>query len=99
MFFEDPLPDNGTNERFTTIFGILNVATAGNYQFAVSSDDIGNLYLSSDENPANKTRIAREPEWNGSRQYAATDRRPGQGNISAMQTLAAGNYYLGIHLR
>jgi hypothetical protein len=81
VFFEDPLPDNGTNERFyTTIFGILNVATAGNYQFAVSSDDIGNLYLSSDENPANKTRIAREPEWNGSRQYAATDRpsRPGQ---------------------
>jgi hypothetical protein len=94
-FFEDPLPDNGSNESFrTTIFGLLNVATAGNYQFAVSSDDIGNLYLSSNENPANKTRIAREPEWNGSRQYAIADRRPGQPNQSAMQTLAAGNYYL-----
>jgi hypothetical protein len=103
-FFEDPLPDTGSNERFTsTIFGLLNVTTAGDYQFACSSDDIGELLLSSDANPANKRLIAREPQWNGSRQYAVADRRPAQGdlpqntvrpNLTPNLTLAAGEYYL-----
>src|SRR5262249_1490888 len=30
---------------------------------------------SADDKPANKVLIAREPEWNGSRQYATSDRR------------------------
>ena len=103
-FFEDPLPDNGTNERFTsTIFGILNVTTAGDYQFACSSDDYGKLYIGSNDDPSTKRLIAREPEWNGGRQYAATDRRPLQAdlpqntvrpNLTPAITLAAGQYYL-----
>ena len=103
-FFEDPLPDTAVNERFTaTIFGILNVTAAGDYQFACSSDDYGKLYLSSNEDPANKRLIAREPEWNGSRQYAAADRRGLQAdlpqntvrpNLTPAITLAAGTYYL-----
>jgi len=102
--FEDPLPDTTANETFnTTIFGVLNVTTAGDYQFACSSDDFGELFLSTDDNPANKRLIAREPVWNGSRQYAVVDRRTAQADLPqngalCNQTpainLAAGQYYL-----
>jgi hypothetical protein len=96
-FFEDPLPDTGANERFSArIFGVLNITAAGLYRFACSSDDVGNLFLSTDADPAHKVAIAREPSWNGSRQYATTDRRNAASpeNQSAPINLAAGRYYI-----
>jgi len=95
--FEDPVPDNGSNERFSTrVAGVLAPSTTGNHTFYMSSDDQGFLYLSSDSNPANKVQIANEPEWNGSRQYLVTDRRgTPPSNISAPKALdSAGKYYL-----
>ena len=99
-FFEDPIPDNGTNERFTSrIFGVLNITTAGAYRFAVSSDDNGVLYLGTDENPASKREIAREPVWSGPREYATSanagsNRGNPPTNQSGIIDLASGQYYL-----
>ena len=75
--------------------GYVTAPHTGDYTFYVNSDDQGALFLSTDDSPANKVQIAREPEWNGSRNWTATDRRPGQANISAPLHLEAGHrYYL-----
>ena len=47
----------------------------GDYVFFLSADDGSALYLSTDENPANKKQIAAEPVWNGERQWVLLDRR------------------------
>ena len=98
--FEDPIPDSGSNERFSTrISGELNITTTGNYIFYMSSDDNGYLYLSTDDDPANKVQIAREPAWNGVREYINGGNQSTRGtppaNISVPISLQAGKkYYL-----
>lgn len=77
------------------IEGLVTAPVAGEYTFHLCSDDQSVLYLSADENPANKQLIAREPEWNAPRQWTGTDRRPNRENISAPVRLEAGHrYYL-----
>ncbi len=49
----------------------------GNYTFYIASDDQSVLYLSTDENPANKRLIAAEPQWNSIRDYTGTAQRTG----------------------
>src|SRR5207247_2345977 len=74
-------------------------------RFACSSDDGGALFLSTDDQPVNKTQIAREPQWAGTREW--TGAAGGEGgragcdvnnyceNVSAPQHLLAGHkYYL-----
>ncbi len=43
----------------------------GNYVFFVNSDDPSNLYLSTDDTPANKKLIAQEAGWSDARQWVA----------------------------
>ena len=75
--------------------GYVTAPTTGDYTFYVNSDDQGALFLSTDDNPASKVPIAREPEWNASCNWTATDRRPNRENISAPIRLVAGHrYYL-----
>ena len=57
------------------IKGFLKPKTSGSYDFYTSADDQGEFWLSTDANPANKVLVAREPVWNGSRNYTGTDRR------------------------
>jgi hypothetical protein len=96
--FEDPVPDSPNNERFSSkIWGVLCPTTSGDYRFACNSDDVSRLYLSTDDDPANKVQIAFEPQWNNSRQYAAPDRRNPSApeNQSGPIPLEAGKkYYL-----
>ena len=47
-------------------------AVTGDYVFFVSSDDNGELWLSTDENPANKKLIARETAWSNTKQWTAS---------------------------
>ena len=92
--FEDIVPDNGNNERYSTrISGVLNITVSGAYNFACSSDDQGFLYLSSDEQAANKVLIANEPAWNGSRSYTTQDRRGASQNRAGPIPLVAGQKY------
>ncbi len=55
--------------------GWVTAPVSGKYNFFMSSDDGGALYLSTDSTPANKQLIAAEPVWNGRRDWLGTARR------------------------
>lgn len=77
------------------IRGYVHPPVTGEYIFYLASDDQGQLFLSTDEYPATKQLIATEPQWNGSRDWFGTERRPNGENISAPVYLEAGRkYYL-----
>jgi len=60
----------------------------GDYTFWIASDDLGELWLSADEEPVNKRRIARVPEWTGLRNFTKYPEQQ-----SAPQPLIAGRGY------
>ncbi len=70
-------------DEYDNYFGQLTAyfipPTTGDYVFFMSSDDHGELWLSTDEDPANKKRIAVEPTWNDRRNWLGVDRRGGEG--------------------
>ena len=72
----------------TRIRGFICPPVTGNYTFWISSDDNGELWLSSDSDPANKTMIAEVPDWSSSREW---DKFPEQ--QSNQIALTAGNIY------
>jgi hypothetical protein len=93
LLFEDTTP-NASDNFSGRIFGVLTISNTGDYRFFACSDDSSVLYLGSDDQPASKMEIAREPEWNGSRQYAVLDRRGlSRANVSAPIRLEAGRRY------
>ena len=51
------------------IIGYFYPPVTGDYVFYIASDDNGQLFLSTDDNPANKKLIARETGWSGVRSY------------------------------
>ena len=57
------------------MLGYVTPPDTGDYQFFVAADDNAVLFLSSDESPANKKRIACEPQWRAVRAYANTGNR------------------------
>jgi hypothetical protein len=64
------LPDDDFHETYVSrLIGLLQINADGDYKFACSSDDGSGLWLSTDENPANKVLIAREPNWAGTREW------------------------------
>lgn len=65
-----PFPDDNYGVQ---ILGYFYPPTTGNYTFAIASDDAGQLFLSTDANPANKVLIAQEPSWNAVRAFANPD--------------------------
>ncbi len=56
-------PRSGAPDTGHRIRGYLHPPVNGRYQFWIASDDAGELYLSSDDNPANKLLIASVPTW------------------------------------
>jgi len=65
---------NGNNsDQFDNYFrqtkALFTPTKTGNYVFFMASDDHGELYLSTDDNPANKKMIAQEPAWGGRRYW------------------------------
>lgn len=57
---------NGFGER---IYGYLVPETSGNHVFWIASDDKSELYLSTDENPANAVLIAEVDGWTAEQQW------------------------------
>ena len=49
--------------------GYITPTTTGDYWFWIASDDNGELWLSTDSNPDNKTRIAYVPGWTSPREW------------------------------
>ncbi|MBM3834091.1 MAG: hypothetical protein FJ403_12640, partial [Verrucomicrobia bacterium] len=52
--------------------GFIVPDKTGDYVLFFSSDDNGELYLSTDENPANKKLIAKETTWSNTKQWAVS---------------------------
>lgn len=60
----------GARDNYSSrIFGFFIPPSNGNYVFFVASDDQSNLYLSTDDQPANKKLIAQEAGWSNQYQW------------------------------
>ena len=100
LLFEDPSPSDSssTNDNYgAQLIGLYVAQASGQYTFYMASDDQGVAFLSIDDQPANKTQIAFEPQWNNTRDYTGTNRRNPSApeNRSVPLTLAGGQrYYL-----
>jgi regulation of enolase protein 1 (concanavalin A-like superfamily) len=69
--FESP---SGVADNYIgQVRGLITPPTTGNYTFYIASDDGGVLYLSTDDNPANKVPIAGHNGWTDRRQYRKYD--------------------------
>ena len=70
--FKDILELNTADEfegYGTRMSGFLIPPVTGDYTFFMHSDDNGELWLSTDEDPGNVTMIAREPVWANRREW------------------------------
>ncbi len=72
----------------TRVRGYIHPAVTGQYQFWIAADNRAELWLSSDEDPANAVLIAHAPNWTNSREW---NKFPEQ--ASALITLQAGQKY------
>src|SRR5262249_16198333 len=91
------------------ISGYFLPPTTADYVFFIASDDDGDLFLSTDDTPANKKLIAQEAGWSGNRRWntvggtsTVADKRsdqftaskwPGATGNGATIHLTAGNHY------
>lgn len=92
--------ESGENDRDNFGARITTFVTpteSASYVFYVAADDSAELYLSTDDNPANKALIAAESMPNALRSWSTMDLRPGCPdaceNQSAPIRLLAGNHY------
>jgi hypothetical protein len=81
-------PINSADDYGTRIRGYLHPPKKGNYTFWIASDDNSQLWLSTDGNPANISKIAEVPGYTGSREW---DKYPEQESSSV--SLSAGRKY------
>jgi len=83
--------ESGTNfadNYANRISGWFVPAITGDYTFLVAADDDTDLFLSTDESPANKLMIAQETGWSGVRNYSTV----GGGTLEAKNSSTfAGN--------
>ena len=68
--FEGPV--NYRDNYGSSFRGYITAPVTGDYVFFISSDDPSSLYLSTDENPANKKLIAYETNWSDSRRWTSS---------------------------
>jgi hypothetical protein len=82
------IPTDAADNYGTRIRGYIVPSTTGSYTFYLAGDDQCQLWLSTDNNSANKTKIAEVTGWTNSREwnkYAS--------QTSASKTLTAGQRY------
>ena len=72
----DTKPEGNVQDNYgVQMIGFIHPPETGDYQFAIAADDNAELWLSTDESPANRQLIATEPQWNGVRAFGTGDRR------------------------
>ncbi|MEO1518059.1 MAG: GEVED domain-containing protein [Bacteroidota bacterium] len=62
-------PSNVADNYGSRIRGYICPPQTGDYTFWIASDDNGELWLSTDDDPANKVQIASVPGWTNSREW------------------------------
>ena len=81
--------DQGDNYA-TRVQGFIHPAESGSYNFWISSDDQSELWLSTDENPANKVKICSVNSWTNSREWTKETNQ----KSAAIQLQAGKAYYM-----
>lgn len=66
------LPTGVADNYTRRVSGFFIPPTTGNYVFFVAADDDADLFLSTDETPANKRLIAQETQWSNNLQWLNT---------------------------
>ncbi|MHB8524169.1 MAG: PA domain-containing protein, partial [Limisphaerales bacterium] len=90
-------PDDEQGDNYTErLFAWFTPDETTDYVFFISSDDHSELYISPDRNPVNYALLAREPQWNNSRNWVNTDRRDGTNpeNRTDLNNLSPGPLHL-----
>ncbi len=78
-----PLTTSSYSNYGAQMYGYFYPPATTNYTFYLCSDDNSQLFLSTDDNPANKLLIAEETTWSNPRQYTSSD---GSSNLSAKRS-------------
>ena len=86
--FEGPL--NAADNYASRIRGFVYPPKTGSYTFWLATDDAGELWLSSDDSPANKVKIANVDSWTDYRQF---DKFSSQ-KSAAVNLVAGKKYYI-----
>lgn len=90
LYLQAEGPVNADDWYGQRIRGYVHPLVTGTYTFYLASDDNGELWLSTNDNPANKSRIAYHNSWTNSREWTKFATQ-----TSSPVTLTAGNrYYL-----
>jgi len=88
------LPDFANVDYFGAMLrAYVTPPQTGDYTFWTASDDDSEVWLSTDDNPANAKLICSVEGWTGWRNYAGTEGAPGANQKSAAITLEAGKRY------
>ena len=70
MCIRDRNPAGNVRDNYGwVLIGYVHPPETGEYVFHVAADDNSELWLSTDENPANAVKIAQESQWQGIRNY------------------------------
>jgi hypothetical protein len=99
--FEDPNPSQDVaayNNYGVHLLGYLTPPLSANYHFYMASDDGGALYLSTDDKPANKVLIAREPQWANAREWTGNAANPAGRTAGAPENQSKTLFPAGIPL-
>ena len=87
-------PTNVADNYGSRITGWLVPPISGDYEFWITTDNHGELWLSADEEPTNKVRVCYVPGWTGPRDW---DKFHEQHSLPI--TLVAGQaYYMEVSL-
>ena len=85
-------PTNWADNYGTRLRGYITAPVTGSYTFWIASDNKSELWLSTDDNPLNKVKIASVPDWTNSRDW---NKYPTQKSAGTPITLTAGQRYYG----
>lgn len=85
-------PSNVSDYYTHRVRGFLHAPQTGSYEFWLATDDDGELWLSTDANPANKRRIANIIGWAGPRDWA---KHP-SGKSVPISLVAGQRYYIEV---
>jgi hypothetical protein len=85
-------PTNFKDNYGQRLRGYILPPASGSYTFWIASDDISKLYLSTDENPANKIMIAGVNTYTGGREYT---KEPNQ-HSAVIQLESGKSYYIEV---
>ena len=83
-------PTDWADHYGTRVRGYLTAPGTGSYVFWIATDDNGELWLSTDEDPANKTKIAAVPGWTNAREW----NRSAQQKSAPISLVAGRKYYI-----